>query len=85
MSDKRSADPAHSITVKFFVKIFTGEGAAVSAEEAMSFGAAVELSAAMPLSWLPLISDYTSKAEKPVMASAVSAVIYGLGERAEAG
>ncbi len=27
--------------------------------EAMSFGAAVELAVAMPLSWLPLISDYT--------------------------
>jgi len=66
------------LTVILSVKIFTGEGAAVSAEDAMSFGAAVELSAAMPLSWLPLISDYTSKAEKPLIASAVSAVIYGI-------
>ena len=66
------------LTVILSVKIFTGEGAAVSAEDAMSFGAAVELSAAMPLSWLPLISDYTSKAEKPVIASAVSSVIYGI-------
>jgi putative hydroxymethylpyrimidine transporter CytX len=38
----------------------------------------VELSVAMPLSWLPLISDYTREAEKPVKASAVSAVVYGL-------
>lgn len=45
--------------------------------EGMTFGAAVELSAAMPLSWLPLISDYTCEAEKPVRASAVSAVTYG--------
>lgn len=44
----------------------------------MSFGAAVELSVAMPLSWLPLISDYTRDAEKPVKAAAVSAVVYGL-------
>ena len=29
------------------------------AGEGMTFGAAVELSVAMPLSWLPLISDYT--------------------------
>lgn len=44
----------------------------------MTFGAAVELSVAMPLSWLPLISDYTRDAEKPVKATAVSAVVYGL-------
>lgn len=46
--------------------------------EAMSFGAAVELSVAMPLSWLPLISDYTREAEKPLAATAASAVVYGL-------
>ena len=44
----------------------------------MSFGAAVELSVAMPLSWLPLISDYTREAEKPVKATAASAIVYGL-------
>ena len=37
--------------------IFTKDPVPAAAEEAMSFGAAVELSAAMPLSWLPLISD----------------------------
>ena len=46
--------------------------------EGMTFGAAVELSVAMPLSWLPLISDYTREAEKPVKATAVSAVTYGV-------
>ena len=46
--------------------------------DAMSFGAAVELSVAMPLSWLPLISDYTREAEHPVKATAVSAVVYGI-------
>ena len=46
--------------------------------EAMSFGAAVELAVAMPLSWLPLISDYTREAEEPVKATAVSAVVYGI-------
>lgn len=46
--------------------------------EAMSFGAAVELAVAMPLSWLPLISDYTREAEKPFQATAVSATVYGL-------
>ena len=38
---------------------FDGGTALAIGEEAMSFGAAVELSVAMPLSWLPLISDYT--------------------------
>ena len=46
--------------------------------DAMSFGAAVELSVAMPLSWLPVISDYTREAEKPVKATAASVIVYGL-------
>ena len=59
--------------------IFFGGGAPLGiSEEGMTFGAAVELSVAMPLSWLPLISDYTREAEKPVRATAVSAVTYGL-------
>lgn len=44
----------------------------------ITFGAAVELSVAMPLSWLPLISDYTREAEKPIKATAVSATTYGV-------
>ena len=38
----------------------------------------MELAVAMPLSWLPLISDYTREAEKPVKATAASAIVYGL-------
>ena len=38
----------------------------------------VELAVAMPLSWLPLISDYTREAEKPVQATVASVVVYGL-------
>ncbi len=44
---------------------------------AMTFGAAVELAVAMPLSWLPLISDYTREAEKPFRATLASALVYG--------
>lgn len=55
-----------------------GIGVSVSGIEAMSFGAAVELSAAMPLSWLPVISDYTREAKKPVLATGVSVLIYGI-------
>ncbi len=47
-------------------------------DESISFGAALELSIAMPLSWLPLISDYTREAKEPVKASLVSAVVYGI-------
>ncbi|WP_294749885.1 putative hydroxymethylpyrimidine transporter CytX [uncultured Ruminococcus sp.] len=59
------------------VIFFDGSKLPVS-EESMSFGAAVELSVAMPLSWLPLISDYTREAEKPAAATAVSAIVYGI-------
>lgn len=60
------------------VIFFDGGAAAALGEEAMSFGAAVELSVAMPLSWLPLISDYTREAKEPVKATAVSTIVYGL-------
>ncbi|MCI7137566.1 MAG: putative hydroxymethylpyrimidine transporter CytX [Candidatus Limivicinus sp.] len=66
------------MTIVLSFVIFGKGSAQTVAEEAMSFGAAVELSVAMPLSWLPLISDYTREAEKPVRATAVSAVVYGL-------
>lgn len=58
---------------------FNGDNSVVSStqEEAMSFGAAVELAAAMPLSWLPLISDYTKESNKPVMSSLLSSLVYG--------
>lgn len=51
---------------------------APATKEALSFGAAVELSVAMPLSWIPLISDYTREAKEPKKASLVSAITYGL-------
>ena len=66
------------LTILLSFVIFGHGGAAVAGGEGMTFGAAVELSVAMPLSWLPLISDYTREAEKPVQATAVSAVVYGL-------
>ena len=60
------------------VIFFGGESAGLISEEGMTFGAAVELSVAMPLSWLPVISDYTREAEKPVKATAASVIVYGL-------
>lgn len=59
--------------------IFFGKNAVVameSAGESLSFGAAVELAVAMPLSWLPLISDYTKDSEKPFAATLASSLTY---------
>ena len=66
------------LTVVLCVVIFRNNIAKEAGTEAMSFGAAVELAVAMPLSWLPLISDYTRDAEKPFAATLVSSVVYGL-------
>ena len=67
------------LTVILCKVIFFDSGAVgMAADDSMTFGAAVELSVAMPLSWLPLISDYTREAKEPVKATAVSAVVYGI-------
>lgn len=66
------------LTILLCKIIFFGKGAELISEESMSFGAAVELAVAMPLSWLPLISDYTREAEKPFRATLVSAITYGI-------
>lgn len=60
--------------------IFFGKSAAFEnpLSNALSFGQAVELAVAMPLSWLPLISDYTKTAEKPFKATFASALTYGI-------
>ena len=60
------------------VIFFSGNVITSLPDDSLSFGAAVELAVAMPLSWLPLISDYTREAKEPVKATAVSAIVYGL-------
>lgn len=60
------------------VIFFGGNGIMTAQDDSLSFGAAVELAVAMPLSWLPLISDYTREAEKPFAATMTSTVVYGL-------
>lgn len=47
-------------------------------KDVLTFGAAIELSVAMPLSWIPVISDYTSNSTKPVKATVVSTIVYCL-------
>ena len=68
------------LSLVLFKVIFFGTGSAapVVDDGSLTFGAAVELAVAMPLSWLPLISDYTREAEKPFDATLVSVVVYSL-------
>lgn len=57
--------------------IWSGSGESlVPIDDSLSFSSAIELSIAMPLSWLPLISDYSRRAKKPVAATAASAITY---------
>ena len=58
--------------------VFSG-GSQTNISGKMSFGAAIELSIAMPLSWLPLISDYTRNARYPASATRVSVITYFAG------
>ncbi|MDD5934492.1 MAG: putative hydroxymethylpyrimidine transporter CytX [Clostridiales bacterium] len=58
--------------------IFFGDTVPFTSDESLSFGAAVELAVAMPLSWLPLISDYTREAKEPKKATLASAITYGV-------
>lgn len=64
--------------ILFKIIFFDGTVVTSITDETFSFGAAVELAVAMPLSWLPLISDYTREAKEPVKATAVSTVVYGV-------
>ena len=68
------------LTIVMCKVVFLGGNSSISAEfqEALSFGQAIELAVAMPLSWLPLISDYTKEAEKPFAATFASSVTYCL-------
>ncbi|MCR4434802.1 MAG: putative hydroxymethylpyrimidine transporter CytX [Clostridiales bacterium] len=46
------------LSIVMFILVLKG-GEVKTVAESMSFGAALELSIVMPLSWVPLISDYT--------------------------
>ena len=67
------------LTLVLFKVIFFGaNGAEALVSGDLTFGAAVELAVAMPLSWLPLISDYTREAEKPFAATLSSVIVYSI-------
>ena len=66
------------LTIVLCTIIFRSGIPASAGDGSLTFGAAVELAVAMPLSWLPLISDYTREAEKPAQATCASVVTYSL-------
>ena len=59
-----------------FSGIRNGGGDASGLAEAISFGQGLELSIAMPLSWIPMIADYTYKAKKPIKTTLAACVTY---------
>ena len=61
------------LTVRLF-GIQTGPTSISS--QVLGFWNIFEISIAMPVSWLPVISDYTKDAEKPVEATAISSIAY---------
>ena len=67
-----------ALTLWLSVQVASGEPAATGQAdaEAMSFGLAVELAAVMPLSWLPLVSDYTRRAGKARAATLSATLAY---------
>lgn len=67
------------LTIVLSTLVFKPGMAGTMAIGSMSFGTAVELSVAMPLSWLPLVSDYTRRAKEPKQATLVSAATYFVG------
>lgn len=71
------------LLVVLTAKLFGVDPAAVASDAAASqaahqfgFWTIFEISIAMPLSWLPVISDYTKDVERPTAATAISAVSY---------
>ena len=65
------------LSIVLSVVVFRGDASPMTGGS-LRFGTAVELSVAMPLSWLPLISDYTRQAKRPKTAAVVSAGVYSL-------
>ncbi|MBR0059038.1 MAG: cytosine permease [Methanobrevibacter sp.] len=71
------------LTAKLFGFNGSGMMSAVNANsgvlansKSLDFWNIFEISIAMPISWLPVISDYTKDVKKPINATAVSAIAY---------
>ncbi len=59
--------------------VFRSGTPAQEAGTGMAFGAGLELSVAMPVSWLPLMADYTRTGTRPVRLTVVSTIAYFCG------
>lgn len=57
----------------------TGIPLTTPAEEGLPFGAAIELAVAMPLSWLPVVGDYTREAKRAGAGSVLATTTYFFG------
>jgi len=67
------------LLIALTVKLFTSQtGTFIQNSGILSFWNIFEISIAMPVSWLPVISDYTKDVKNPVKATAVSAIAYTL-------
>ncbi|MFO3667637.1 putative hydroxymethylpyrimidine transporter CytX [Anaerococcus kampingiae] len=67
------------LTIVLSFKILKGvDFMSEATADAMSFGLAIELAIAMPMSWMPLISDYTREAEESKAATLTSTLTYSL-------
>ena len=59
-----------------FSGVKRGESGIRSSGDIMSFGQGLELAIAMPISWIPMIADYTYKAKKPVKTTFAACLTY---------
>lgn len=66
------------IIISFRFLGFGSNAAGTLSSNSLGFWNIFEISIAMPISWLPVISDYTKDVEKPVKATLVSAIAYSL-------
>ena len=66
------------IIISFRFLGFDSHAAGTLTSNSLGFWNIFEISIAMPISWLPVISDYTKDVEKPVKATLVSAIAYSL-------
>lgn len=67
------------LTIVASVTVFSQETGTLPANDPITFGAAVELAVAMPLSWLPVAGDYTRKAKAPFAGTASATIAYTVG------
>lgn len=64
------------VTIILSFVLFKDSNHSILTSGNMTFGSALELSIAMPLSWLPLISDYTKSAKEPKKSTFISVLVY---------